>query len=263
MALNWIDVNDFSCRTIFLMERFQLRMLMHGDADALGIMLKYHPDLAWYIANRCPECAAWVKELSSCAPDGLEKAQVREAEVAVLAGVEDFVIHTRPELMGSHCPYIYGWEPFRLLELADFTGKRVLDVGSGSGRLAFAAAARAKEVYAVEPVETLREFIRMRAAEEGVCNIRVADGFAHSLPYPDDTFDIVMSGHVVGDDYENELNELARVCKPGGWLIDCPGEEDRALEPDEELRRRGWEEFYYRSRFGGDVYRYRIRNEKK
>ena len=45
-------------------------------------------------------------------------------------------------------------------------------------------------------------------------NVRVLDGFADALAFPDDTFDVVMSGHVVGDDYEREIAELSRVCKP-------------------------------------------------
>ena len=36
----------------------------------------------------------------------------------------------------------------RLLSMADFTDKIVLDVGRGTGRLAFAATSKAKMVYA-------------------------------------------------------------------------------------------------------------------
>lgn len=75
----------------------------------------------------------------------------------------------------------------------------MLDVGAGSGRLTFAAAEKAAFVYASEPVGTLREFMRDKIAEEGIRNVRVLDGFADSLPFPDDTFDVVMSGHVVGE----------------------------------------------------------------
>ena len=66
-----------------------------------------------------------------------------------------------------------------------------------------------------------------------------------------------MSGHVVGDDYEKELGELTRVVKNGGWILDCPGEDDRQASLKQELLERGFEYFYYKSRNGGDVYRYR------
>jgi ubiquinone/menaquinone biosynthesis C-methylase UbiE len=85
---------------------------------------------------------------------------------------------------------------------------------------------------------------------------------ADSLAYPDNTFDIVMSGHVVGDDWDREIAELKRVCKSGGWLLDCPGDEKvggpRHAEAP-ELIKRGWEPMYYTGTLGGQVYRYRTR----
>ena len=267
MSLNWIDVRDFPFDSLLLLERFQIPYLCCGIADkgfrrALGTALRGHPHVAWYLSRRCPACAAAIDQAVAAAPEAFDAAVLRECEVAVLAAVEDFVIYTRPELMDSHCDFLRGWDAERLLTLADFHGKLVLDVGAGNGRLAFAAATQAREVYAVEPVETLRAYMIERARREGVTNVRVTDGLATYLPYPDGMFDIVMSGHVVGDDYDGELAELTRVVKDGGWLIDCPGENKRRMPPNEGLRARGWEEFYYESKNGGDVYRYRLQVRK-
>ena len=159
--------------------------------------------------------------------------------------------------MQAKCDFIYAWDRERLFELADFHGKTVLDVGSGSGRLAFAAACQAAEVYASEPVDTLREYLRDRIRREQIGNIRVVDGMADSLAYPDNTFDIVMSGHVVGDDYEAELAEIFRVVKSGGWVLDCPGDQSRECRPSRELLQRGFEELCYQGSLGQKVYRYR------
>jgi SAM-dependent methyltransferase len=245
------------------MERFQLRYMLTSRRNnaqwkrSMGLALAHHAAVAWYIAHRCPECAGIVEEIAACAPEEAGAEEIRAAEVFCLASVEDFTLYTKPEIMDASCDFIYAWNKQRLFELADFAGKAVLDVGSGSGRLAFAAAERAKEVYASEPVGTLREYLRDKIRREGIKNVRVLDGMADSLPYPDDTFDIVMSGHVVGDDYEGEIAELTRVVKSGGWLIDCPGEESRRCKPNEGLLARDWEEFHYLSALGGDVYRYR------
>ena len=46
-------------------------------------------------------------------------------------------------MMNEKCDYIYDWNKERLLELVDFKDKIVLDIGSGTGRLAFAAAEKA------------------------------------------------------------------------------------------------------------------------
>ena len=267
MSLNWIDVRDFPFDSLLLLERFQIPWLCCGTADedfrrAFGIALRGHPHVAWYLSRRCPECKDAIAQAIAAAPETVDAAALRECEVIVLAAVEDFVIYTRPELMDSHCDFLRGWDAERLLTLTDFRDKLVLDVGAGNGRLTFAAATQAREVYAVEPVETLRAYMTERARREGVTNVRVTDGLATYLPYPDGMFDIVMSGHVVGDDYEGELAELTRVVKDGGWLIDCPGENAGRMQPNEGLRARGWEEFYYESSNGGDVYRYRLRVRK-
>ena len=166
-------------------------------------------------------------------------------------------MYTTPEKMETNCDFIRGWQKERLFEAVDLTGKTVLDVGAGSGRLTFAAAEKAAWVYASEPVETLRAFMREKSEREGIRNVRVLDGFADALAFPDDTFDVVMSGHVVGDDYEREIAELSRVCKPGGWLLDCPGDSEWDIKPNAELLRRGWEELRYIGSFGKEVRLYR------
>ena len=140
------------------------------------------------------------------------------------------------------------------------TGKTVLDVGAGSGRLAFAAAEKASWVYASEPVGTMREFMRDKIMREGIENIRVLDGLVTELPFPDGTFDVVMSGHVFGEDWDTELAEFTRVCKRSGWLLNCPGDSVGNILPQPELTKSDWEEIHYIGSCGKDVYIHRKQN---
>ena len=169
--------------------------------------------------------------------------------------MDGFVVYVFPELT-ENLPYVKDWDAVRLLELTDFKNKTVLDIGAGTGRLAFAAAPLAKYVYASEPVDRMREFMREKAKMLKIDNVYVIDGTVENLAFPDESFDIAMSGHVIGDDYDAELLEIERVTKPGGWIIDCPGEEHRKKSVDNELVRREFKYSHYVSKNGGDVYRY-------
>lgn len=56
---------------------------------------------------------------------------------------------------------------------------------------------------------------------------------------------------------ENFYIFLNRVCKPGGWLIDCPGDSVEDMSPSPELTSCGWEEIHYVGSYGKDVYIHR------
>lgn len=259
MALNWIDVNDYDFNCILLLERFQLRYLCECAEDIrgeMGVALRAHPAVKWYIAALLPEHAKRLDEMTRQAGD-VSPEELRRCECAVLGWMEDFVTYTTPEVMATHCPFVYGWDKARLYEIADLTGKRVLDVGSGNGRLTFAAAEKAAEVFSVEPVGTLRHFLRESCKARGIRNVRVTEGFVEDLPYPDSTFDVVLSGHVVGDDYDAEIAEMARVCKPGGLILDVPGDQRNPAAIKQEMVSRGFEALPYMGSFGAQVVRYR------
>jgi ubiquinone/menaquinone biosynthesis C-methylase UbiE len=132
-----------------------------------------------------------------------------------------------------------------LTSLVDFSGKTVIDVGSGTGRLAFVAAQAAKSVFAVEPVGNLRYFLKEKALKHGMTNIYPVDGLITDMPFPDGFADVTMGGHVFGDEPDAELSELSRVTKPGGMTILCPGNDDKDNERHGFLVAQGfnWERF--------------------
>lgn len=98
-------------------------------------------------------------------------------------------------------------------------GMRVLDVACGTGNLAIPAAKAAADVTGVDIATNLIEQARSRALREGV-NVQFDEGDAEELPYPDASFDLVVSmyGAMFAPRAERAAAELVRVCKPGGQI---------------------------------------------
>ncbi|MGH2585076.1 MAG: class I SAM-dependent methyltransferase, partial [Dehalococcoidia bacterium] len=107
-----------------------------------------------------------------------------------------------------------------LCEAVDLhAGERVLDVATGSGNTAIAAARRFCAVAGVDYVPALLERARERAATEGLA-IEFRDGDAEAIPYADASFDVVLStyGSMFAPDQERAARELLRVCRTGGRI---------------------------------------------
>jgi SAM-dependent methyltransferase len=108
----------------------------------------------------------------------------------------------------------------RLVEAADLlAGDRVLDVATGTGNAALAAARCDCEVTGIDYVPGLLERGRARAAAEGL-EVAFAEGDAEHLAFPDASFDAVLSclGVMFTPDQERAAAELVRVCRPGGTI---------------------------------------------
>jgi ubiquinone/menaquinone biosynthesis C-methylase UbiE len=98
-------------------------------------------------------------------------------------------------------------------------GQRVLDVATGSGNTALAAARRFCDVTGVDYVPELLARGRERAAAEHL-TIDFREGDAEALPFDDASFDVVLStvGAMFAPNQERTADELTRVCRPGGKI---------------------------------------------
>jgi ubiquinone/menaquinone biosynthesis C-methylase UbiE len=99
------------------------------------------------------------------------------------------------------------------------SGSTVLDVAAGNGNATLAAARRWCDVTSTDYVASLLESGRARAMAEGH-QVHFEQADAEKLPYPDASFDVVLStfGVMFTPDQEKAAAELARVCKPGGKI---------------------------------------------
>jgi SAM-dependent methyltransferase len=107
-----------------------------------------------------------------------------------------------------------------LMEALDLhSTERVLDVATGSGNAALAAARRGTDVIGVDYVPALLERARLRTRAEGL-EATFVEGDAEALPFENGSFDVVSSvfGVMFAPNQERTAAELVRVTRPGGRI---------------------------------------------
>jgi ubiquinone/menaquinone biosynthesis C-methylase UbiE len=99
-------------------------------------------------------------------------------------------------------------------------GTRMLDVACGSGQIAIPAARAGIHVTGIDIASNWIEQARGRAAVEGL-SVQFDEGDAEDLPYPDASFDVVVTlvGAMFAPRPERVSAELIRVCRPNGRII--------------------------------------------
>jgi SAM-dependent methyltransferase len=108
----------------------------------------------------------------------------------------------------------------RLAEAVDLRhGERVLDVATGNGNLALAAARRGGVTTGIDIAPKLLEHAAERARVEGL-DVAFQWGDAQALPVHDRAFDVTLSaiGVMFAPDQTAAARELVRVTRPGGRI---------------------------------------------
>jgi arsenite methyltransferase len=111
--------------------------------------------------------------------------------------------------------------PFSLGRLAE--GEHVLDVGCGAGTDTLVAAqmvAPAGRVTGIDMTAQMLAKARAAAAELGAANVELVGGEVEQLPFPDESFDVVISNGVIDliPDKDAVFSELFRVLRAGGRI---------------------------------------------
>jgi SAM-dependent methyltransferase len=111
--------------------------------------------------------------------------------------------------------------PFLAGELA--AGERVVDVGCGAGLDTLIAARQVGptgRVVGIDMTPAMLARARAAAAQAGLAQVELREGFAEELPVPAGWADAVISNGVLNlaPDKDAALAELARVLRPGGRL---------------------------------------------
>lgn len=222
-SLGWLDVTDIPFNALLLLEPIHVRYLAQRQPSAeMGTALKANPVVRWYLEQIYPPITAHIQACLALDRDTPTPQERRAAELGILDGMQDWLIYVLDPEQYDRLEFL-GWDDDSLLSMADFKDKVVIDVGSGTGRLAFTVAPLAKVVYAVEPVANLRRYLWAKREQLGLTNVYPVDGTITQLPFPGNFTDILMGGHVFGDDPQAEYYEMRRVVRGSGLILLHPG----------------------------------------
>jgi ubiquinone/menaquinone biosynthesis C-methylase UbiE len=114
-------------------------------------------------------------------------------------------------------------------EVADFIIQYVgansqttfLEPGVGNGLNVLPLVERGYQVTGIDISEQMLNQFR-RKLKVSPTNLQLIHGDASKLPFPDNSFDVVLTVHMIHvvSDWQNFLDNICRVLKPGGFYLD-------------------------------------------
>jgi ubiquinone/menaquinone biosynthesis C-methylase UbiE len=147
--------------------------------------------------------------IQTAIPSTIDFASIKARQQATWASGDYAAVGTTLQIVGE-----------TLCEAVDLrSNQRVLDVAAGNGNATLAAARRFADVVSTDYVSSLLDRGRERARAEGF-DVTFQQADAEALPFPDASFDVVLStfGVMFTPRQEQAARALIRVCRPAGKI---------------------------------------------
>ena len=188
---------DLQIEDLCLLESFQIEYLDGWVPEReFASVLWAHPPIDRFLRERRPEVSSFLEATKGRFGPAVDEGELANAEETVVWTIADLLVYNKCPDLYDRLPF-HGWDFAEVTSITPLTDTVVVDVGSGTGRVALEAATMADAVFAVEPVGRLREFIRDKAACRGLDNVCVVEGFCHSIPLPDSFAHVVITSHAL------------------------------------------------------------------
>jgi len=120
---------------------------------------------------------------------------------------------------------VKGWHKFMMKKVSPLAGKSSIDIGTGTGEIAFYLSEYSGpegNVVGVDITPRMIELAREKMVSRGLPKeISFEVGDALALAYDDNSFDVATSGYMLRNvtDIQTALNEMYRVLKPEGMVV--------------------------------------------
>jgi ubiquinone/menaquinone biosynthesis C-methylase UbiE len=209
-----LDVED-----LLLLESFQIRYFPERiPQKEFSALLRKYPFIHHFLVLKCPTVKDFIDTVLR------ENDEITDPDIVdsccdeLIWEIADLIVYNKyPEIYDDKTTF--SWKTNEIVSVESLDGKVIADVGAGPGTLSFLLAKYAKTVYAIEPITPFRNFIREKALKENCSNVYAIDGFLDSIPFPDNSIDILFTSNAIGWNLMKELPEIERVVRPGGLAI--------------------------------------------
>jgi precorrin-6B methylase 2 len=227
ISLSWED--------LLLLETFQIKYLPERVAlKEFATLLHTYPVMHRFLVSKYPPISSFLTGILGENSPAEDEKEIEQQCQEALWEIADLIIYNKyPERFDTNAPI--RWKVDEISSICSLEGKVVADVGAGSGRIAFLVAPLAQTVFAVEPVTSLRSFMKEKAGEKGLKNLYIMDGTLDSIPLPDHSLDVLITSNAIGWNLMEELHEIKRVVKPGGHAIHLLQAEEKVENPFHEI----------------------------
>ncbi len=204
---------------LLLLEGFQIKYLPDRvPQKEFSTLIYKYPFVRNFLISKNPSIENFINSVLKTNEEIKDEKLIKEYCDELLWEIADLIVYNKyPEIYDKK--NTFRWNIEEIVSKESLNGKVVADVGAGSGVLAFMLSQYAKTVYAIEPISSLRAFIRQKATSNNCRNVYTVDGFLDSIPFPDNFFDILFTSNAIGWNLGHELREIERVVKTGGHAI--------------------------------------------
>ena len=210
---------DLTVEDLFLMESFQISYLPDRVPQReFAAVLWANPLIKNFLITKYPPIKDFISKILHRFGPATNQEELLEYSDRLIWEIAEQIVYVKyPEIYDERAEI--GLDFNKAISDIPLKNKVVIDAGAGTGLIAFAAAKAAHLVFAVEPISSLRQFIREKANKTNTTNLYSIDGFLHAIPLPDGFTDIIITIRAIGWQLEDELQEIERVVKKGGYAI--------------------------------------------
>lgn len=232
---------DLSVEDFFLLESFQISYLPDRTPKReFAAVLWANPLIKNFLIAKYPPIKDFIDDILSRFNPATKKDELIEFSDRLIWEIADLFVYVKyPEIYDERVDIDLDLD--KAIPEISLENKIVIDAGAGTGFIAFEVAKVANMVFAVEPVSSLRQYMRKKAISTNTKNLYTIDGFLHVIPLPDGFADVLITMRSIGWQLEDELKEIERVVKKGGYAVHLgAGSEDENTSLHNNLTSSKW-----------------------